>query len=158
YNFNKPVLVVEAELKKDGSTSGRRSAYAISTAIPSKTAKEKFWAELQAPGDIPVSFLMTAAGTFHTPNQPDFSKAFVDPFFEAVKKTKWAESDHLVDIYFDKLFPVSVCSKALWKKSEKEMKTAKTLTPMAKRAWSEANDELARCVSIRENVSVKKAL
>jgi len=141
---------LKRELERDATTTGQRSAYAIAAAFPTEAAKARFWKDLVDPDrKVPLSTLEEAARLFHAPNRPDLSSAWVDAYFEAVQATRWAVSDHLVDTYLRLLFPMNVCTPALLQRSEAELGAAKTLTPVARRAWMEANDELGRCVAIR---------
>ena len=61
----------------------------------------------------------------------------------------WSQNDDIVDIYFEELFPVEICTPSLLKRSENELKKAKNLTSLARRSWLEAQDELKRCVLVR---------
>lgn len=137
----------EQELKKDLSDSGKRAAYAVRVAFPDLEAKKKFWQEILSPEKIPPSTLSAAANEFHQPSQLTLSETFTQEYFQRIQSLNFGERDQLVEIYFDGLFPHNVCSKKLLEKSRQSLKKARKLSPLARRSWLEANDELARCVS-----------
>ena len=148
--FKDVETLIAAEESKDPSTTGKRSAYAARAAIPTESNKAKFWKEFQTPEKIPFSSLRAAAGSFNSSNYLELSEPFVQPFFKQVTTMDWKQADELVSIYFDRLFPHTLCSSKLLKESKAKLAGAKNLTPLAKRAWLEANDELEKCVSIRQ--------
>jgi hypothetical protein len=62
----------------------------------------------------------------------------------------------VVDIYFEQLFPAELCSSEVASLSSSKLKDAKNLTSLARRSWLEAQDELERCVRVRNTVNGKK--
>jgi aminopeptidase N len=141
--------LIDAEEKRDITISGKRSAYAARAAIPLPEVKKSFWMEIQKPEKIPFSNLRMASRNFNNPNNVELSENYVKPFFSNVEKMDWSANDNLVEIYFENLFPHNVCTKQLLSESRTNFKKAKNLTPLAKRAWLEANDELSKCVAVR---------
>jgi len=140
------LTLAEAEGKKDASDTGKRSVYATRVAFPDLEGKKKFWEEILTPEKIPPSTLESAAGEFHQANQLELSAKFADEYFQRLRELDFAKRDQLVELYFDGLFPSNLCSKKLLTSSESNLKKARKLTPLARRSWIEANDELARCV------------
>lgn len=151
YNFPEIKNIIDAEEKTDKTTVGTRNAFAARTAIPEMAVKKDFWSKLNQPEKIPFSTLRTASGAFHGPNYQKLSESFVASFFQKVTKMDWKTKDDLAEIYFEGLFPYNICSKTLLSESQKQLKQAKNLTPLTKRYWLEANDELSKCVSIRKS-------
>ncbi len=135
--------------KADPSILGQRYAFAARTAIPRETAKTKFWKQLDKPDEIPFSNLKSASRMFNHWNYLGLTATFRKPFFEKVSTMTWKDHDELVDIYFENLFPQNLCSQDLLEESRAKLTSTKGLTPLAKRAWLEANDELSKCISIR---------
>ncbi len=142
-----PALIA-AEEQRDPSSTGQQSALAAHVALPSLSAKQQFWDTIARPGTLARTTLQTGAEAFHQANQPEFAGAFVDEFFARVKDIDWRDNDQLVKIYFDRLFPKNLCSEKLLTRSQAELQAGARLTPLARRAWLEANDELARCVRV----------
>ena len=141
--------LIDAEEKRDASTAGKRHAYAARAAIPEIEVKQKFWTSLEKPESVPSSTLRMASGYFNNWNLPKLTEPFKQPFFERLSSIDWKSNDQLVRIYFRELFPQNLCNRAVLKESETRLRQSKNLTPIARRAWLEANDELKECVSVR---------
>ena len=144
-----PEKLIDAEEKRDPSTSGKRHAYAALAAIATPEAKRDFWKSLEKPDAVPFSTLKMAAGHFSSWVRPELTEPYTKPYFDRLGTIDWAAHDELVEIYFEELFPQVNCTKSLLKESEARLRRAKRLTPIARRAWVEANYELAKCVAIR---------
>lgn len=140
--------LIQQEKAHDPSTQGVRMVFAAHAAMPTKAAKQAAWKEIFGNKDLTYSALKEAGRTIHNPNRPDLSQAFVDAFFQRVRKMDWKKDDSTVDIYFESFFPSNVCSQALLERSRAEMEKVR-LTPLVRRAWLEANDELSRCIKVR---------
>ena len=141
--------LIAGEEKRDPSTAGQRAAYGARVAVPTLANKKLYWEKLQNP-EIPFSVLRHAAGNFHSANHPEFSQTFVKSFFKKVNTIDWNKNDNLVEIYLKELFPMNLCSAELLSESQRNLEGSKNLVPLAKRAWLEANDNLARCVQVRK--------
>lgn len=152
YDFKGIKTQIDAEEKADPSSIGKKKAFASRVAIPQKSVKQDFWKQLEKPEQIPYGNLRSAAGRFHSSNNQKLSQEFVKPFFKRVTTLNWKEDDELAEIYFDRIFPFNICSKSLLDESQKQLKSAHNLTPLSKRYWLEANDELAKCVAVRNFV------
>jgi aminopeptidase N len=149
YGFPEVQKLIATEEKTDNSTSGKRNSFVAQNSIPDKKIKAEFWKSLKKAEKIPFSSLREASGSFHSEINQELSKPYVDPFFKKVSAIDWKKNDDLAEIYFENLFPQNLCSQDLLKKSERELKRAQNLTAMTRRYWLEANDELGRCVAIR---------
>lgn len=141
--------LIAAEEKRDPSSTGKRNAEASRVWLPTADAKATFWRSLDNAKDIPNSTLREASEKFVDFDHPELTQKYVQPYFERVRKLNWDENDSLVEIYFEQLFPHNLCSKELLSESKRHLGAAKTLTPYARRAWVEANDELTKCATIR---------
>lgn len=149
-SLNAALDLIAAEEKVDPSSTGKRNAFAARVALPDAESKIKFWNDLQSPGQISHSTLRAAAKQFHKSNQTQLSLPFQAKFFERIAAVDWAANDSLVEIYFEDLFPHNLCSDALLAVSKLKLRGANKLNPLVKRAWLEANDELAKCISVRK--------
>jgi aminopeptidase N len=141
---------IAAEETRDASTAGRRNAYAARAAIPDLASKQRYWRDFHEPERVPLSSLRAAASQFHQPDHPELSQPFVAPLFETAQSTDWRANDNLVEIYLRALFPQGLCSPELLRESEAQLARAQHLIPIARRAWLESNDELSRCIAVRE--------
>ena len=141
--------LIASERKRDSSSEGKLNADTALLAIPELAGKKKFFAELLDAQKIPMAVLNEESGAFHSVDHPELSEVFVQDFFSRVKNMDWAANDSLIGVYFRNVFPEVICSDELLKKSQQSLGEALNLTAHAKRAWLEANDELAKCVAIR---------
>lgn len=143
--------LIEEEELRDQSTLGVRMAYASRVSLPKLELKKKEWQKITGENTLSFSDLRAAAGRFFSSNYPGLVDPFVKDFFDKITTMDWKVNDSLIGIYFDFLFPSQSCSSSVLKLSERKFKSSKNLTNLAKRNWLEANDELKKCVSIREN-------
>lgn len=142
--------LVLKEKANDTTTMGERMAYGAKAGIPSEKIKKEYWDQFFSTKEIPYTHFRQAAQRIHSPNNLELSEKIVDSYFSRVSKMNWQKNDSVVDIYFEGLFPFNICSQKLLNRSQRELNKARNLTPLAKRAWLEANDELARCVRVRK--------
>lgn len=141
--------IIDAESKKDPSTLGKRLAFAAKTALPDLEVKRESFNKMVYSSDLSYSDFKEAAGTFNSVNYPEISETFVKDYFKQVTTMDWHSHDDIVDIYFERLYPLGQCSPETEKISAQKLKTAKNITSIVKKGWREAHDELSRCVKVR---------
>jgi hypothetical protein len=149
HNFPEILELITQEEAKDSSTLGKRYALASRVAIPDEASKKKYF-EILRPKNLLFSDFREAADYFFNVNDSDLNSKFLKPFYEKVRSIDWKSHDDLVDLFFDRFFPYEVCTLEHKKLSQSALKSAKNLTSIARKSWLEANDELSRCVGIRE--------
>jgi aminopeptidase N len=152
---NGAMKLISEEVKKDNSTIGKRMALAGRAAFPLKSQKEAMWKDLYTNRERTHSDLEEAGLRMENPNNPELSEAFSDMYFKKLTSMDWKANDDKVDVYFEAFFPHTVCTEAMKKKSQKYYEKAKNLTSIARRSWREAQDELNRCVKVRELLPAK---
>lgn len=150
--------ILEEEKKRDPSTIGKRLAFAGKAAYPDKSQKELMWKELYTNKDLTHSDLEEAGMRMHGPNYPELSKPFLEAYFKKLTSINWKDHDDKVDVYFESFFPLVVCTDELRQMSLRYFERAKNLTSIARRSWSEAQDELNRCVKVRKLLPAKSDL
>ncbi len=155
---NEAMKLIEEELKRDATTTGKRMALVGKAAFPLKSQKEMMWKELFTNKNLTHSDLEEAGARMHQPNYPELSKPFLETYFKKLTTMNWKDNDDKVDVYFEAFFPHSVCTEELKKMSQANLDKAKNLTSIAKRSWSEAQDELNRCVKVRQLLPPKSDL
>lgn len=148
-NFEQAPKLIADEKLKDKSTLGKRMGLVAEAAQPSLKSRTKLWKEFLVPHKFTHSDLSEVGRVIHGANFPEASSPFVQNFFQSASRLDWNANDDLVDIYFEKLFPMQLCSPEILKLSEASMKRTKKLSSLAKRGWVEAQDELSRCVKVR---------
>ncbi|MBA2404706.1 MAG: aminopeptidase N [Bdellovibrionales bacterium] len=141
--------LIGEELKRDPSTMGKRMAYGARAAYPDLKSKQAYWKEFFGMEKLPFSNFKEAASRFHGPNHEKLSQSFAQDFFKKVLTTDWKKHDDDVEIYFEQVFPSQLCNQDILKLSQSAFKKARNLTSLARRSWSEAQDELNRCVKVR---------
>lgn len=150
--------LIEEEKKRDPSVMGKRMALAATASFPDKDSKARMWKNLFTNKELTFSDLMEAGGRIHLGNYPELSGPFLKDFFQKLITLDWKKNDDKVDFYFESLFPLVVCSEEVRKMSQEYFDRAKNLSSLARRSWSEAQDELNRCVKVRKLLPLKTDL
>ena len=141
--------LIDAEVKKDPSTLGKRLAFAARTALPDLEVKRESFNKMVYSDELSYSDFKEAAGAFNPVNYPEIAETFVKDYFKQVTTMDWHSHDDIVDIYFERLYPLGQCSPETEKISAQNLKSAKNITSIVKKGWREAHDELSRCVKVR---------
>ena len=152
----KALELTSEEVKKDPSTNGKKMDIVARAAFPDLKMKQSMWKEIFTNKDMSYSQKKEAGSKLHLPNRPDLSEPFVEEYFKKVLSFDWASHDDIVDVYFEQLFPARLCSQKVADLSAKKFKVAKNMTNLSRRAWIEAQDELERCVKVRNTVNSAK--
>jgi aminopeptidase N len=147
--------LISTEEKRDTTTMGERFAYGGKIAFPTIENKKKYWEEFKNVAAIGANKFQSGANYFHSIHQQELAAMFADDFFNRAKTIDWEKEEELIEPYFESLFPAQLCNLALLKRSQSEINRAKNLTSLSRRAWLEANDELERCVKIRQTLTSK---
>ena len=151
--------LIDDEFKRDPSTAGKRMAFGAKAALPDLKSKQTYWKEFFGKEKLSFSQFKEAASRFHRPNQEKLSQSFNRDFFKKIMIIDWKLHDDDVEIYFEEIFPTQLCSMDVLKMSQSAFKKAKNLTSLASRSWSEAQDELSRCVKVRtQDVNLTKGI
>ncbi len=146
----------QAELKKDKTTMGVKMDAVAHSSFPELKSKKNMWKRFYTDKKLPYSTFKESGSKIHTPNHPELSEPFVNEYFKKVTTMDWSSHDDVVDIYFEQLFPVKLCNEKTAKMSSSKLKGAKNLTSLARRSWLEAQDELERCVKVRNTMNTEK--
>lgn len=150
--------LIEEEKVRDPSTMGKRMAFAGKAAFPDKAQKEMMWKDLFSNRELTHSDLEEAGVRMHHQNYPELSKPILETYFKKLTTMNWKDHDDKVDVYFESFFPHVVCSEELRQMSLRNLEKAKNLTSIARRSWSEAQDELNRCVKVRSRLPVSQSM
>jgi aminopeptidase N len=143
------LALTKTEIKEDASTQGKKNEFVAQATFPETAQKVLVWKKFLGAKDLPYSHFKDAAERFHTSNHPEIAQRYLKKFFERVSSIDWKAQEAVVDIYFEKLFPFTLCSKEAAELSRASFKKARKLTSLARRSWLEAQDELDRCVRVR---------
>ena len=80
---------IEAELRRDDTATGRRTAAAARAAIPDPAAKRRVWATVVEEGSLPNATQAAVIGGFHRTWDRSLLVPFVEPYFDSLD-TIWA--------------------------------------------------------------------
>jgi aminopeptidase N len=138
--------LVDAELARDKTDQGERSAFGIRGTFPTLEAKEAQWERLMDPS-LALPMQRAGSGSFHSPFNPELSEPFIDRWFSAVHAIDWEDQQHRIGVWFDNLIP-PIYTPEFLARSQREL-ARHPLPPRALRAWREANDQIERVVAIR---------
>ena len=141
--------IIDTEAKKDNSTMGKRMALASRTALPDIESKRENFNKMIRSEEISYSDFKEAAASFNPINYPEIGKIFVPEFFNHLATYDWHSHDDVVDVYFERLYPINQCDLETEKLSSQKMKAVKNMTSIVRKGWMEAHDELSRCVKVR---------
>lgn len=151
-NHAQAKTLIEEELKKDNTTTGKRQALVARAAIPVAAEKMNIWKQLMSGKNLTHSDMREAGREFFNANTPELGKPFVKEYFQRLRDMDWSKQDDYVEVWFESLYPQALCSNEVLKLSETHLNKARKLTSIARRAWLEAQDELSRCVKVRNPV------
>jgi aminopeptidase N len=139
---------IAEERKRDPSDKGRRAAFAAEVAIPGRAAKERYFDTLVGDQTLPLEVLQAGMRAFFDPDHPRLQDRFIDRYFALAPEIDRTRSQMYRSAYVESMFP-SRCTMDVLAKSRAALAGA-SLSADLKRAWIEANDELERCLAVRE--------
>jgi len=104
---------IDAELERDNTDAGRRSAAACRAAIGDAEHKEAAWRLLADSAEISTDLLRSVATAFHQPEQAELLAPYVRRYFEVLPEIWSASGGHLRVARGAALFPVTAASQEL---------------------------------------------
>ena len=96
---------IAAELTRDATATGRRSATALRARIPTAEAKAAAWEAVVTDHDLPNSLLSATLGGFGIAQQRDLYRPFRDRYFEDVTRVWGSRSSEMATMIASGLFP-----------------------------------------------------
>ena len=104
---------IDAELRRDDTDAGQRSAAACRAAIGDAEHKAAAWHLLAESPDISTDLLRSVAFAFHQPEQTHLLRPYAARYFDALPQIWSASSGHLRVTRATALFPVTAASAEL---------------------------------------------
>jgi aminopeptidase N len=104
---------IDAELARDNTDAGHRSAAACRAAIGDAVHKEAAWQLLAESADIPADLLRSVSFAFHQPEQADLLAPYAMRYFDVLPELWSASGGHLRVARGAALFPVTAASAEL---------------------------------------------
>jgi aminopeptidase N len=139
---------IDAELKRDSTDAGHRSAAASRAAIGDAGHKEAAWRLLAESPDISADLLRSVSAAFHQPEQADLLRPYVARYFEILPHIWSASGGHLRLARGAALFPVTAASAELVDQIDAFL-TAGEREPGLARVLIERRDQVMRALRSR---------
>ena len=139
---------IEAELKRDNTDAGRRSAAACRAAIGDAQHKAAAWKLLAESADISADLLRSVSFAFHQPEQAELLAPYAGRYFDALPEIWSASGGHLRVARAAALFPVTAASAELVDQID-EFLAAGTREPGLARVLIERRDQVERALRSR---------
>ena len=96
---------IDAELARDNTASGRRSAAAVRSATPTAPAKEQAWAAAVTDQSLPNALLEAALSGLGIPEQRELYRPFRARYFEVVRDVWEVRSAEMAGMVATALYP-----------------------------------------------------
>ncbi len=96
---------IDAELARDDTASGRRSATAARSSIPTAQAKERAWDAAITDQSLPNAMLAATLSGLGLPDQRDLYRPFRDRYFEVIGEVWATRSDEMAGMIATMLYP-----------------------------------------------------
>jgi aminopeptidase N len=139
---------IEAELERDKTDAGYRSAAACRAAIGDAEHKAAAWRLLAESTDISTDLLRSVALAFHQPQQAALLAPYAERYFEVLPEIWSASAGHLRMARAAALFPVTAASPELVTRIDRFL-TAKAPEPGLVRVLVERRDQVVRALRSR---------
>ena len=139
---------IDAELKRDGTDAGHRSAAACRAAIGDSGHKRAAWEQLAESADISVDLLRAVSLGFQQPEQADLLAPYAARYFEALPEIWSGSGGHLRVARCAALFPVTAVGAGLIDQID-EFLAAGDREPGLVRVLIERRDQVVRAMQSR---------
>jgi aminopeptidase N len=139
---------IDAELKRDGTDAGHRSAAACRAAIGDPEHKEAAWDLLAESADISADLVRSVSLGFHQPEQADLLAPYAARYFEALPEIWSGSGGHLRVARCAGLFPVTAQGGGLIDQID-EFLAAGHREPGLVRVLTERRDQVVRAMRSR---------
>jgi aminopeptidase N len=141
--------LIDAELARDNTISGKEHAAAARAAQPTAEAKAEAWEAVVVRTDTPNETARSIVYAFHAPGHEAVLAPYVDKYLDAVS-TLWEHlGTHKASTALEALFPRVLASPALLEKVDAWLATAQA-NPAALRYVREGRADVARYLAAQE--------
>ncbi|WP_380174502.1 aminopeptidase N [Kineococcus sp. DHX-1] len=141
---------VDAELDRDATATGQRSAAAARAAVPTAEAKQRAWADVVERGDLPNAVQASVIAGFSRVHDEELLRPFVEPYF-AVLRTVWAErTNEMAQQIVTGLYPLELADHALVERTDAWLEAEPDAPPALRRLVLENRDGVARALRAQE--------
>jgi aminopeptidase N len=133
--------VLDAEIRRDPSSSGQLHARQAAAAMPSAIGKDSAWRAAVA-GDLSNHELTATGQGFWQAGQPELLAPYLDRFVEDLPGLCASQTPGMVKLFVHSFFPRSRVAESTLSMAEGLLAT--DLTPGARRAVADARDDVQR--------------
>ncbi|WP_432573537.1 aminopeptidase N [Kineococcus sp. SYSU DK005] len=141
---------VDAELARDATATGQRSAAAARAALPTAEAKRAAWAEVVERGTLPNAVQASVIAGFGRVHDQELLRPFVEPYFEALR-TVWSErTNEMAQQVVTGLYPLLLADAELLERTDRWLAGAHDAPPALRRLVLENRDGVARALRAQE--------
>jgi aminopeptidase N len=141
---------IDAEVARDATATGQRSAAAARAAIPTPQAKQQAWADVVERGDLPNAVQASVIGGFSRAHDEELLRPFVEPYFAALR-TVWTERTHeMAQQIVTGLYPLELADHALVERTDAWLEAEPDAPPALRRLVLENRDGVARALRAQE--------
>jgi aminopeptidase N len=139
---------IDAELGRDKTDAGARSAAACRAAIGDAEHKEVAWHMLTGSDVISADVLRSVASAFHQPGQAALLAPYAQQYFDVLPQLWSASSEHLRVAFGDALFPLTAAGQELIDRVDAFL-AAGPRDPGLVRVLTEQRDQVTRALRSR---------
>lgn len=140
--------VIETELARDDTATGRRQAAIARAARPSPEAKELAWADMMERTDLPNAMLDATIAGFVQPDQVDLLRPFRERFFAEIVGAWNAQTMEMGQSLAMGLYPMLIVDDATVRQTD-EFLSRDDLNPALRRLVGEGRDGVQRAMRAR---------
>ncbi len=138
--------VIDTELERDNTISGRERAAATRAVIPTSRAKERAWELAVISPDVPNETQRSIALAFQVPGQDEVLEPFVQRYLEMAEKVWEHKGPHGASVVLQALFPRAMPTQATLDRVT-EWLAGNPANPGALRYVREGADDLSRALT-----------
>ncbi|WP_432546336.1 aminopeptidase N [Kineococcus sp. SYSU DK004] len=141
---------VDAELERDGTATGQRSAAAARAARPSPEAKQQAWTRVVDEGGLPNAVAASVIAGFGRVHDAELLRPFVEPYFACLRRV-WAErTNEMAQQVVTGLYPAVLADRALLERTDAWLEQERDAPPALRRLVLENRDGVARALRAQE--------
>ena len=141
---------IDAELARDATATGQRSAAAARAALPTPAAKQRAWDDVVTKGDLPNAVQASVIGGFGRAHDEALLRPFVEPYFAALRGV-WAErTNEMAQQIVTGLYPLELADSALVERTDRWLEDEPDAPPALRRLVLENRDGVARALRAQE--------
>jgi len=141
---------IDAELTRDATATGQRSAAAARAAVPTAEAKQQAWAEVVDKGELPNAVQASVIAGFGRAHDPELLRPFVEPYFAALRSVWTGRTNEMAQQIVTGLYPVELADAALVERTDAWLDDEPDAPPALRRLVLENRDGVARALRAQE--------